>query len=137
MMPNRILPIRDGYLLGTALALRPCMQYCSRGRSKQVGTESWATGFLTGAPGVYFFDTDLRSKSVSSYTRYVDFRRDGIFYGPLFEAMVDRERRVSPGQGKHTDQWIQRPDSFKLTALWVQGCHWRNLPVGECIISRG
>lgn len=91
--------------------------------------------YLTGAPGKYLHASENRSKSEWTYMPFVDLGDNGINYAVLLEALVDRNQHVVPHW--RTDQWIQKPGSVVLSALWVKACHWTELQVCACVADAG
>jgi len=67
---------------------------------------------------VFFFDHRPGMDIARWNTKWVDLRGDGIYYGVMFEAMVDSS------QSAHA---IQEPGIVYLTAVWVRACTWRKL----------
>ena len=45
----------------------------------------------------------------------------------MWEIRVDRADRIPPRKG--SDQWIARPDSVRIEAMWIHGCNADNLPM--------
>ena len=68
-----------------------------------------------------------KNRHISEFTDMTrtDLQADGIFYGPLFEALVDRHQSF-----KHDAWWIQKLGSVMLSALWVHSSHWSALEEG-------
>ena len=89
--------------------------------------------YIKGAPGIYLYGNKKRGTCESTYMKYVTLHNNGIYYGVLLEALVDRSQSVR----HHKDQWIQRPGSVVLSALWVHGCHWKDLPLKWASIGGG
>ena len=71
--------------------------------------------FFDGKPGIYL-DKDGLSEKAEYYIRFVPLFEDGVFWAAMWEARVDRGQRVTKADA---DQWIQRPGSTRLAALWL------------------
>ena len=71
--------------------------------------------FMDGKPAVY---TDKLKETALGYSKWAPLKHDGVYYAPLLEVLVDREQRV---QADNTTQWLQKPGSTELLALWMYG----------------
>ena len=70
---------------------------------------------MDGKPAVY---TDKLKETAFGYSKWAPLKHDGVYYAPLLEVLVDREQRV---QADNTTQWLQKPGSTELLALWMYG----------------
>ncbi len=76
--------------------------------------------FLAACPGIYLHK-DGTARKTSSYVTYSWLPgRPGCYWGFVVEVVCDRTRKV---KCEHRDQWVQKPGSVKMKALWVHGCN--------------
>ncbi len=76
--------------------------------------------FFEACPGIYLYK-DATARKASNYVTYSWLPgRLGCFRGIVVEVVCDRLRKV---EVDHPDQWIQKPGSVKMKALWVHGCN--------------
>ena len=81
------------------------------------------------ANAVYVCGDHIRSHA-NFYMRYVPLCQDGVFWAVKWEVSVDRNRKFPSSK---TNQWLQRPGSVVLEALWVSGKTSRSLLNDEVV----
>lgn len=50
---------------------------------------------------------------------FIPMLQKHIYWGAMWECLVDRSERVVIGRRASTDQWIQKESSVKLLSIWV------------------
>lgn len=86
---------------------------------------------LRGVKGVYLHGDHLRRKA-EGYTCAVDLIGGGIYFSAMFEALVDRSRKLDLAKHR-TDQWILPEDAVELVALWVKVTTASTLSLGDSV----
>ena len=90
--------------------------------------------YMEGKPAVYTHQ--IKTKAFG-YSKWAPLKHDGGYYAPLLEVLVDREQRV---QAKGSDQWLQKPGSTELLALWMYGRSYLDMHASDqfawCVVTR-
>ena len=83
------------------------------------------------APGAHFYaDESFAVSQAESEMTWVELRGDDVYFGIMFEALVDTRLAVQPPGyiWPRSYRWAQPRDSYRLLALWVCGSHISTLP---------
>ena len=77
--------------------------------------------------GIYCHSPAYAHKA-ENYSRFMPLWNDGVFWCCKWELKVDRSRKQDPKSD--TEQWIQKPGSTRLVALWLCGIRNEDMQPG-------
>ena len=77
--------------------------------------------------GIYCHSPAYAHKA-ENYSRFMPLCKDGVFWCCKWELKVDRSRKQDPKSD--TEQWIQKPGSTRLVALWLCGIRYQDMEPG-------
>ena len=78
--------------------------------------------------GIYCHSS-ANSQKAENYSRFMPLCNDGVFWSCKWELKVDRSKKQIPRS--NTEQWIQKPGSTRLVALWLCGIRNEDMENGS------